>query len=137
LAQRQGLLVGRHLSDVQFNAVTILDWIDRMDTAKKSAEAELLTLRAALVSRADDDFRPENLFKDWFPTPTDEVGDDSSLDVETEQGKLGIDYSEVEFKGREAIEEYEELMRQIGSLTTGSVTGSDVQSVSLGSGGWI
>lgn len=136
MAQRQGLLTGRHLSDVQFNAVIILDWIDRMATSKRDAERELLIVKAALAARADDDFRPENLFKDWFRTPTSEESEDGSLDVENDQGKLGVDYSEVEFKGSEAIEEYHRLMREIGSQATGSFSGTELRIVGT-DGGWM
>lgn len=136
MAQRQGLLTGRHLSDIQCNAVIILDWIDRMATVKRDNDQELLILKAALVARADDDFRPENLFKDRFRTPTSEESEDGSLDVENDQGKLGVDYSEVEFKGSEAIEEYHRLMREIGNQTTGSFSGSELR-IAGGDGGWI
>lgn len=134
MAQRQGLLLGRHLSSVQFNAVTILDWMDRLASAKKTAEAELLTLKAALVARGDEAWRPEKLFDEWFPAPTGE--EPETLDVENEQGKLGVDYSGVEFKGSEAKAEYEELMRQIGAAATGQVNGSEMRFAS-GDGGWI
>jgi hypothetical protein len=136
LAQRQGLLQGRHLSDVQFNAVVILDWIDRMATIKRDDERELLIVKAALIARADDDFRPENLFKGRFRAPTSEEPEGDSLDVENDQGKLGVDYSEVEFKGSEAIEEYHRLMREIGSQTTGSFSGTELRIVGT-DGGWI
>lgn len=136
MAQRQGLLTGRHLSSVQFNAVTILDWIDRLAVAKRDAESELLTLKAALIARHDDDWRPEELFKDRFGTPTSEESEGGSLDVENDQGKLGVDYSEVEFKGSEAIEEYQELMRQISSVSNGSVSGSEF-TFTGNDGGWI
>lgn len=136
MAQRQGLLTGRHLSDVQFNALIILDWVDRMTSAKQVAEHELLILKAALTARGDEDFRPQNLFKEWFGTPTSEESPDGDLDVENDQGKLGVDYSEVEFKGSEAIEEYQQLMREIGSLSNGSLSGQELR-VSGNDGGWI
>jgi hypothetical protein len=136
LAQRQGLLQGRHLSDVQFNAVIILDWVDRMAAIKRTDERELLIVKAALVARADDDFRPETLFKDRFPAPTSEESEDGSLDVENDQGKLGIDYSEVEFKGSEAIEEYHRLMREIGSQSDGVFSGTELR-VAGTDGGWM
>ena len=136
MAQRQGLLTGRHLSDVQFNALIILDWIDRMATVKRDNDRELLLLKTALIARADDDFRPEALFKDRFRGPTSEEPEGDSLDVENEQGKLGIDYSAVEFKGSEAIEEYHQLMREIGSQNSGMFSGSELR-IAGGDGGWI
>lgn len=136
MAQRQGLLTGRHLSDVQFNAVIILDWVDRMATLKRDNDRELLILKAALTARADDDFRPEDLFKDRFRTPTSEEPEDGSLDVENEQGKLGVDYSAVEFKGSEAIEEYHRLMREIGSQSSGTFAGSELR-MTGSDGGWL
>lgn len=136
MAQRQGLLTGRHLSDIQCNAVIILDWIDRMATVKRDNERELLILKAALTARADDDFRPETLFKDLFRTPTSEESEDGSLDVENDQGKLGVDYSAVEFKGSEAIEEYHRLMREIGSQSSGSFSGTELRIVGA-DGGWM
>lgn len=136
MAQRQGLLTGRHLSDVQFNALIILDWIERLASAKQAAEHELLILKAALTARADEDFRPQTLFKGWFGTPTSEEPGSDSLDVENDQGKLGVDYSEVEFKGSEAIEEYQRLMREIGSQSRGSFSGQELR-ISGGDGGWM
>lgn len=136
MAQRQGLLTGRHLSDIQCNAVIILDWIDRMATLKRDNDRELLILKAALTARADDDFRPEALFKDRFRTPTSEESEDGSLDVENDQGKLGVDYSAVEFKGSEAIEEYHRLMREIGSQSSGSFSGTELRIVGT-DGGWM
>lgn len=136
MAQRQGLLIGRHLSDVQANSIVILDWIDRMATVKQNNDRELLILKAALTARADDDFRPEDLFKDRFRAPTSEASEDGSLDVENDQGKLGVDYSDVEFKGSEAIEEYHRLMREIGSQSSGSFSGTELR-IAGGDGGWI
>jgi hypothetical protein len=137
LAQRQGLLTGRHLSDIQFNAVIILDWIERMATVKQDNDRELLVLKAALIARADDEFRPRDLFKDRFRAPTSEESEDGSLDVEASDGsKLGVDYSEVEFKGSEAIEEYHRLMREISTQSNGSFSGTELR-IAGGDGGWI
>lgn len=136
MAQRQGLLTGRHLSDIQFNALIILDWIDRMATVKQDNDRELLILKAALIARADDEFRPRDLFKDRFRTPTSEESEEGSLDVENDQGKLGVDYSDVEFKGSEAIEEYHRLMREIGTQSNGSFSGTELR-IAGGDGGWI
>lgn len=136
MAQRQGLLVGRHLSLAQAKASIILDWMERLDSAKRTVETELMQVKAALV--ASGDFRPEKLFKDYFPAPTGEENDGAgSLDVENEQGKLGVDYSEVEWKsGSEAIEEYEDLMRQISGLTSGSVSGTEFRPAAGPDEGW-
>lgn len=136
MAQRQGLLTGRHLSDIQFNSLIILDWIDRMAATKRDAERELLIIKAALTARADDAFRPTDLFKDWFRAPTSEESEPESLDIENEQGKLGVDYSEVEFKGSEAIEEYHRLMREIGNQSGGSFSGAELR-IAGGDGGWM
>lgn len=125
LAQRQGLLCGRHLSPVQFKASVILDWSEHLERVKQATESELLQVKAALVSSGE--WKPQELFRDWFPAPTndeDEDGVPKTLDVETEEGKLGVDYSEVTWKsGREAQEEYEALMRQVQGLSSGSVNG--------------
>lgn len=135
MAQRQGLLTGRHLSDVQANSITILDWIDRLSTIKRDSERELFLLKAALVSRNEPErFLPETLFADWFKAPTVDE-DPESLDVETEQGKLGVDYSGVQFKGSEAMDEYQALMRQLGAMTSGSFSGTELRTG--GDGGWI
>jgi hypothetical protein len=130
LAQRQGLLMGRHLSDVQFNATVILDWAERLETQKRASEQDFLLVKAALVARNDREdtrFTPENLFEDYLQAPTAEQEDSGSLDVEDADGsKLGVDYSAVEWKsGPEAVEEYEDLMRQIGDLSAGAVSGTE------------
>jgi hypothetical protein len=137
LAQRQGLLTGRHLSDVQANSIVILDWIDRLGGFRRDAERELLIVKAALVARNEPErFMPETLFADWFKTPTDDE-DPESLDVENEQGKLGVDYSGVQFKGSEAMAEYQELMRQLGSMTSGSFSGTELRIAGGEDGGWL
>lgn len=137
MAQRQGLLTGRHLSDVQANSITILDWLDRLGGFRRDAERELLIVKAALVARNEPErFLPETLFADWFKTPTDDE-DPESLDVENEQGKLGVDYSGVQFKGSEAMAEYHELMRQLGSMTSGSFSGTELRIAGGEDGGWL
>lgn len=138
LAQRQGLLMGRHLSDVQFNATVILDWQERLASDKRTSEQDWLLVRAALVAhgdREDERFKPEKLFEEYFQAPTAEEMPEN-LDVEGADGsKLGVDYSAVKWKtGEEAIEEYEDLMRQIGNLSSGSVSGSDFNAQA---GRWI
>jgi hypothetical protein len=135
LAQRQGLLTGRHLSMVQAHAVIIMEWVETLRDTKRAVEADFLRVKAALIASGDERFRPEKLFKDYFPDDPDVIDMPDSLDVETEEGKLGVDYSEVEWKsGAEAQEEYQELMRQIGGLTSGSVSGADFRP--LADGGW-
>jgi len=137
LAQRQGLLTGRHLTDVQFHATIILDWVDRLGEAKRDHEREYFLLRAALIARHEPErFMPETLFADWFKAPTDDE-DPESLDVENEQGKLGVDYSGVQFKGSEAMDDYHELMRQLGSMTSGSFSGSELRIAGGEDGGWL
>jgi hypothetical protein len=129
-------MTGRHLSDVQANSITILDWIDRLSSFRREGERELLILKAALVARNEPErFLPETLFADWFKAPTDE--DPESLDVENDQGKLGVDYSGVQFKGSEAMAEYQELMRQLGSMTSGSFNGAELRSAGRDDGGWL
>lgn len=121
---------------VQAKGTIILDWIERMESARRTVQADLLAVKAALV--ASGDYKPEKLFEDWFPTPTDEDEDSGSLDVETEEGKLGVDYSAVEWKsGSEAIEEYQKLMREIGSLTTGTMSGAEFPSARGADEGWV
>jgi hypothetical protein len=130
-------MTGRHLSDVQANSVTILDWIDRLSSFRREGERELLILKAALVARNEPErFLPETLFEDWFKGPTVDE-DPESLDVENEQGKLGVDYSGVQFKGSEAMEEYQELMRQLGSMTSGSFSGAELRIAGRDDGGWL
>jgi hypothetical protein len=137
LAQRQGLLTGRHLSDVQANSITILDWIDRLGSFRRDGEHELLILKAALIARNEPErFMPETLFADWFKSPTDDE-DPESLDVETQEGKLGVDYSAVDFKGSEAMDEYQALMRQLGEMTSGSFNGTELRIAGGEDGGWL
>jgi hypothetical protein len=136
LAQRQGLLVGRHISMVQANGIVILDWIERLETSRHHADDEIFRFKTALLSLGDERWTPEMLFKDYFPAPIDEDDVPDSLDVETEAGKLGVDYSEVEWKsGSEAIDEFQELMKGIGSLSTGTLSGSSFAGRSKG--GWF
>jgi hypothetical protein len=133
LAQRQGLLTGAGLSHVQFKATQILQWAEDLESGKRMTEQ----VKLALVSRNDPVWVPWDLLPDRIAAPTSEHVDADavgSLDVETEEGKLGVDYSGVDFKGSEAIEEYEQLMQQIGGLTSGSLSGTDLHA---DDGGWM
>lgn len=120
MADRQGLLTGRHLSRVQHNAGVVLDWIDRRDREKHA----LIRLKEALVSSGN--WIPEKLFPDRFVPEVVEMPENLDVDL-AGGGKAAVDYTDVEWKfGSSAEEEYEELMAQIATLTQGSVTGDQV-----------
>lgn len=122
---------------MQFHATIILDWMDRLGEAKRDHEREYFLLRAALVARNEPErFQPETLFADWFKAPTDDE-DPESLDVENEQGKLGVDYSGVKFKGSEAMDEYQALMSQLSSMQAGSFNGAELRVAGGEDGGWL
>jgi hypothetical protein len=119
LADRQGLLVGRRLSVVQHKGSIVLDWLERRDRA----EADLSRLKEALV--ASGNWKPQTLFPERFEPEV--IESPEVLDVETDQGKLGVDYSAVEWKfGSEAEDEYKTLMAEVGKLTQGRITGDQV-----------
>lgn len=128
LAQRQGLLVGEDLSYVRFAASKILQWAEDIEHAKTSQER----VKLALIARNDPVWLPWKLLPERIPAPMDEKDEKKnfpgSLDVDDgEGGKLGLDFSEVEFKGSEAIEEYDELMRQLQQYSSGSFSGPELR----------
>lgn len=126
LAQRQGLLVGGGLSHVQFTATQILQWAEDLAAGKRTTEQ----VKLALIARNDPSWVPWDLLPERIAAPTiesvdaDEAG---SLDVETEEGKLGVDYSGVTFKGSESIAEFDRLMRQVKHLSGGSLSGTELR----------
>lgn len=120
LAQRQGLLTGSGLSHVQFTATQILQWSEDLAAGKRMTDQ----VKLALISRNDPSWVPWDLLPERIAAPTSENNDDiDSFEADYE----GVDYSGVDFKGSEAIEEYEELMRQIGGLATGSLSGTELR----------
>lgn len=127
LAQRQGLLTGAGLSHVQFKATQILQWAEDLESGKQMTER----VKLALVSRNDPVWVPWDLLPDRIAAPTSESVDDIDS---FEADYSGVDYSGVDFKGSESIEEYERLMQQIGSLTSGSLNGTDLRG---DDGGWM
>lgn len=135
LAQRQGLLAGRHLSLVQAKGSIIMEWAEQLATARRNTKADLLRVQAALV--ASGDWEPKKVFADYFPKEDLDLDMPENLDVEAADGsKLGVDYSEVEWQsGDNAREEYEELMRQISATSQGSMSGNEFRPQATG--GWI
>lgn len=126
MAQRQGLLVGGALSPVRFSAAQILQWAEDLASGKQTAER----VKLALVARNDPGWVPWNLFPERIAAPTSESVDAEeagSLDVDTEEGRLGVDYSGVTFKGSESIEEFDRLMRQVASFSSGSFSGTELR----------
>lgn len=126
MAQRQGLLTGVALSPVQFGAAQILQWTEDLAAGRRTTER----VKLALIARNDPGWAPWKLLPERIAAPTGESVDadeTGSLDVETEEGKLGVDYSGVTFKGSEAIDEFEQLMRQIGNTSSGSFSGAELR----------
>jgi hypothetical protein len=116
---------------VQFKGTIILDYMERMETAKGTAESNLRRLKEALVSSGS--FKVEGLFPEHFPD--DAVEDDS--DAPFPEGS-NIDYSAVDWKapsdGGNAEEEYRALMAQVAGAKTGSFSGDKLQVEDLFSG---
>lgn len=111
LAERQGLLTGRHLSPVQMLGLVILNHADTIDRAKGDREA----LKRSLI--ANGNFDHEALFPDYFPKKTEEFNPEANVDY---------DYSGVDWKSpAEAFDEYQALMQMLGQKT-GVMSGDQV-----------
>lgn len=112
LADRQGLLQGRHISPVQSKALVILNYLDDIAHNKDNT----LALKRAFLSGGLAD--PVKLFPD-------ELGE-SNKEAEraTDGDDVHYDYSEVTWKsGQDSFAEYEQLMEKIGSAKSGLLTG--------------
>lgn len=112
LADRQGVLQGRHISPVQSKANIILTYLDDIDRNK----GKILALKRAFLSSGLAD--PAKLFPDELGVPKKEVVPEADGD------DVHYDYSGVTWKsGGDAIAEYEQLMQKIGAAKSGLLTG--------------
>lgn len=113
LANRQGLLTGRHLSVVQFQATYLLNWIDETDKSTAGFQA----LKRSLI--ASGSWKPQDLFPEHFDDKATVVDDD--LAEELPPG-VDLDYSNVEWKSpTDAKDEYEALMAQVAQFSQGKL----------------
>lgn len=120
LAERQGLLLGRHLSIVQFQATYLLNWLDETEKSTGKFEA----LKRALVSGG---LRPpEDMFPEHFDNQTKVVDDDPNEELSPETSP---DYSNVEWKSPiDAMDEYETLMAQVAQFSQGKLEEQQMRS---------
>jgi hypothetical protein len=120
LADRQGLLTGKHLSVVQFQATYLLNWLDE---GEKST-ARLQALKRSLI--ASGSWRPQDMFPEHFDDQATVVDDNPDEELPSE---ADFDYSNVEWKSpTDAMGEYETLMAQVAQLTQGKLEESQMRS---------
>lgn len=121
MADRQGLLIGRHLSPVQFKGTIILEYLAQREKATENVDSIKRSLLSSGKPIDDEQVdRLQRMFPDLFPAR--EMSEDEEL-PESGQG----DYSEVEWKGpSDAASEYQELMAEIAALNQGTMTGDEV-----------
>lgn len=113
LADRQGLLTGRHLSVIQFQATYLLNWIDETDKSAAGFQA----LKRSLI--ASGSWKPQDLFPEHFDDTATVVEDDLSEELPS---GADIDYSKVEWKSPTgAKDEYEALMAQVSQFSQGKL----------------
>lgn len=114
LAERQGLLQGRHLSSVQFHAGIILNLEDSLERTKH----DHASFKNALVAAGA---QAKALFPEYFP---DEKKVESE-EVDFSDTEASFDYSDVEWKSpSDNPAEFDNLMAQVASLAQGTVNGS-------------
>lgn len=115
LAERQGLLQGRHLSPVQFHAGIVLNFQDNVDRSGRALD----DLKRSLVSAG---WKPEVLFPERFPDAKLEEAPDF-----TEEG-VTFDFSEVDWKSPSDFDpgDFQDLMGQIQGLQRGSLSGDKI-----------
>jgi hypothetical protein len=110
LAQRQGLLVGRHLSVAQYKATIILEFADQIDRKIEKAETDFRRFREAVVAAGHP--KRDLLFPEFFPK-------------KKEAEDVSEDYADVEWKSpSNAKEEYEALMAKVMANSHGSFGGN-------------
>lgn len=125
-AERQGLLQGRHLSPVQFNATIVLNFLDE----NEKTERHLDELKKALLSTGD--YKPHSLFPNHFEVPKDEAVA-SSPDAPLEGDP---DYSDVEWRSpTDNMDEFNRLMAKVAELEVGTMSGDQV-ALPPGDDGW-
>lgn len=113
LAERQGLLTGRHLSIVQFQATYLLNWLDENDKSTAKFDALKRSLVAAGLRR------PEEMFPEHFDGQAKVVDDDPDEELPAD---VDLDYSRVDWKSpTEAKDEYEALMAQVAQFSQGKL----------------
>lgn len=111
-AERQGLLQGRHLSLVQFNATIILNYLDADEKTSRHHDE----LNKALL--ATGNYPPHKLFPQDFAEPEGSTP--------PEDGSLGDnpDYKGVDWMGpSDSIEEFDRIMAEVAKLQSGKVMG--------------
>lgn len=112
-AERQGLLIGRHLSPVQFNATIILNYIDNSEKALR----DLVELKRAML--ASGDYNARKLFPDEFGPETEAVEDSPDKPLHGNP-----DYRDVDWKSpSDSMEEFDRIMAEVAKLQSGTVTG--------------
>lgn len=114
LAERQGLLQGKHISPVQAHALVLLRFLDAKDLRRMRTDA----VKAALVSSGAASVR--DLWPEWFEDEDEEPTEEGT---EAEEEGAAYDYSDVEWKtGGDAISEYERLMSQVSQNSKVTIT---------------
>lgn len=120
MAERRGLLRGKYLSPVQLRALEILNFLDEIE----KIEGKFLQFRLALVSSGQYD--AEKLFPEYS---TIMGGKSKSVEMDdplADSPDVEYDYTNVEWKGSEAVKEYQDIMSRISELQTGSIKGDQV-----------
>ncbi len=113
LAERQGLLQGRHLSSVQFHAGIILNLEDSLEKTRHDETS----FKNALVAAGAP---AKKLVPEYFPA--EEV---AAEEVDFTDTEASFDYSDVKWKSpSDNPEEFDKLMAQVASLAQGTVNGS-------------
>lgn len=108
------------MSPVQYKALMILNYLDDI----KQHEHDWNALKRAFLSSGMG--KPEALFPEQFGTPSDDKEVQEMAD-EPEGDDVHYDYSGVTWKsGGEAFEEYQQLMSEINSLSTGTLSGDSL-----------
>lgn len=114
LAERQGLLQGRHLSPVQFHAGIVLNLEDGLDKTRH----DHASFKNALVAAGA---QAKALFPEYFP----EEKKAEVEEVDFSDAEASYDYSDVEWKSpSDNPAEFNELMAQVANLTQGTMNGS-------------
>jgi hypothetical protein len=119
LAERQGLLRGRHLSPVQFNATVILHFQDDL----LSGEKDFRSIKKALLSLG---WEPSSLFPEYFKAQKKEAEEAAPQQLDP---NAVYDYSDVEWVSPSSMGTSEEgaaLLAYIEQIKDGSLLGDQV-----------
>lgn len=123
LAERQGLLTGRHLSEPQSYGLIVLNYLDEIEAAKRANR----DFKIGMLSTGYD---PEKLFPEHFAEDQKKKKEEAQRQAEADGGITPEDLRNVEWKSPKdySAAEMANIERMLTTMNSGSIFGSDLAS---------